>query len=295
MNNIKNKIWIAILVTNTCLFFIQAPAQDNKPVKSRMSLEYYKISGDRILKVAMKAKEGRQYVFLTGISIDAKILADTLSIDVGTANTNKDGVASFLVSDELFDQYNNDGLISFESSFSGSEKYKPSSDELVIKDLNLNLTFAQEDEKNIILTAFNEIEDERSPVSEDIEISFYVPRTFTLFQIGSKTLENGKAVIPFPVDLPGDTLGNMEVIAKIEEHDLYGNVEIAGSINWGLPQEKVVSEERGLGDTNAPLWMVYTLIVLLSIVWFHYLWVIRSIYLIKRESKKAIAEKLSTQ
>ena len=44
----------------------------------------------------------------------------------------------------------------------------------------------------------------------------------------------------------------------------------------------VVEKRRGLGDTDAPLWMVYTLIVLLSVVWFHYLYVFFIMYKINR-------------
>ena len=59
-----------------------------------------------------------------------------------------------------------------------------------------------------------------------------------------------------------------------------------GKINWGRPIQRVVEKKRGLGDTDAPLWMVYTLIILLSAVWFHYFFVIYQIVRIKSEGKK---------
>jgi hypothetical protein len=53
--------------------------------------------------------------------------------------------------------------------------------------------------------------------------------------------------------------------------------------DWGLARPPViVKKRRGLGDTDAPLWMVYTLIVLLSIVWFHYLYVFYVMIKIKK-------------
>ena len=45
--------------------------------------------------------------------------------------------------------------------------------------------------------------------------------------------------------------------------------------------------KRGLGDTNAPLWMVYTLIILLSLVWFHYLYIIITVFRIRWLGKYA--------
>jgi hypothetical protein len=70
-------------------------------------------------------------------------------------------------------------------------------------------------------------------------------------------------------------------VAKVEDNEIYGNVEVSGTINWGkpLPPENII--KRGLGDTNAPLWMVYTLIVLLSLVWFHYLYIIFNVFRIR--------------
>ena len=59
-----------------------------------------------------------------------------------------------------------------------------------------------------------------------------------------------------------------------------------GKINWGIPVPLAEEKRRGLGDTDAPLWMVYTLIILLSAVWFHYLYVIYMIIKIKIVDKE---------
>ena len=45
--------------------------------------------------------------------------------------------------------------------------------------------------------------------------------------------------------------------------------------------------KRGLGDTDAPLWMVYTLITLLSLVWFHYMYIIITVFRIRWLGKYA--------
>ncbi len=84
------------------------------------------------------------------------------------------------------------------------------------------------------------------------------------------------------------TIGNRKIVAKIEENDDYGTVASNGKINWGKPIQPNLEKHRGLGDTDAPLWMVYTLIILLSVVWFHYFYVIYQIIRIKMEEKKLI-------
>ena len=97
--------------------------------------------------------------------------------------------------------------------------------------------------------------------------------------------------VEFPVNMPGDTLGVLTIVAKIEDSDTYGNVTAQGDINWAQVVPLAKLPHRGLGDTDAPLWMVYTLIILLSAVWFHYLYVIYLIVKIKlaKSSIKTIA------
>jgi len=74
---------------------------------------------------------------------------------------------------------------------------------------------------------------------------------------------------------------------------MYGNVESRGDINWGIPVPIKAEKHRGLGDTDAPLWMVYTLITLLSIVWFTYVYVIFLILKIKRARNKDLVPAMS--
>ena len=123
--------------------------------------------------------------------------------------------------------------------------------------------------------------DSTSPVAA-VEIGLYIKGTFSYFSIAKDvTDETGKLIVPFPVEMPGDTLGVITIAAKIEDHDLYGNIESWGNINWAKPVPLASEARRGLGDTDAPLWMVYTLIVLLSAVWFHYAYVIFLVIKIK--------------
>ena len=84
--------------------------------------------------------------------------------------------------------------------------------------------------------------------------------------------------------MPGDTSGIITIIVKVEEDRSYGTVETLGKINWGIPLLVTREKDRGLGDTDAPLWMVYTLITLLSIVWFHYADVIYMIIKIRLDN-----------
>jgi hypothetical protein len=99
--------------------------------------------------------------------------------------------------------------------------------------------------------------------------------------------ENGSASLEFPTDLPGDSEGNLTIIAKFEEHETFGNVERASQQKWGIPSVNPAPiAHRALWTKTPPMWMIITLSILLTGVWGHYLFAIISLIIIKKESKK---------
>ena len=109
---------------------------------------------------------------------------------------------------------------------------------------------------------------------------------FSMLKVGEVELLDGEGMIEFPTTLPGDSIGNLQIIARIEESNDFGTVEVSSVKDWGKARPPIIIEKRrGLGDTDAPIWMVYTLIVLMSAVWFHYCYLLFILYSIKRKGK----------
>ena len=65
-----------------------------------------------------------------------------------------------------------------------------------------------------------------------------------MLKIGEVELEDGEGTIDFPVTLPGDSIGNLQIIAIIEESRKYGTVEAISIKDWGKPRPPVIIEER---------------------------------------------------
>lgn len=277
----KSTIVGLILLAIPLPFLNASETQQNNQLNSRLNIEYFNKTGEKSLVATLTSREGRTTTNLSNLNVSFFSVADTSKILLDIKQTDEKGQAVIQLPENLIQ---NNGFFNFEVLFEGTENYSESTNELEIKEVKMDISFSQESGEKIIIAKVTEISDtgELVPVSDEF-VNFYVPRTFTLLPIGEGTLEEGNTSIDFPVTLPGDTLGYLIIVAKIEENDIYGNVEIRGEINWGKPLPRMVVEKRGLGDTNAPLWMVYTLIVLLSTVWFHYLYSVYSIYLIKKE------------
>jgi len=263
--------------------------QSQEVAKSRSSLKIYynNESGVKSLVATLKVKQGKQYIPFAGIDVNFYFVADTSNILIGTNQTDETGKSVLYIPDDF--EYGDQpiGIYAYEAVFNGTGKYKASSASTQIKNVQMEVSFSQKEEEKLIILNVSEVQGigDLLPVN-GVDVMFYVPRTFTLLKVGEGTLTDGKAVIDFPITLPGDSLGYLTIVAKIEDNDDYGYAETSGSINWGKPLPPMKIAPRGLGDTNAPLWMVYTLIVLLSTVWFHYLYAIFTIYRIKREGNK---------
>lgn len=109
---------------------------------------------------------------------------------------------------------------------------------------------------------------------EELDLYFYVKRTFSLLPIGdvfNTTDENGEVIIEFPVDLPADTEGNVIILVKILESDLYNDLSIETVKNWGIKTYIDHSQEkRSLwgAAANAPITLVLSVSGMILVIWF---------------------------
>lgn len=269
-------IKIFIVCSLLTLNNLPAFAQTNSKARSRLSLEYHE-SPDKTksIKASLKVKKD-SYEPLEGGVIYFYNILDTLQITLDTVKTNSKGEAKFLLEEEFSNYQDSTGILNFMVEFPGDSITKEDDADIQIKPMDLNISFLQEDSIKYIFASAKSLDPQNStsPI-QDLNISIFIKGTFSLLKIGEQTTDElGMIKHEFPVDMPGDTAGVISIVAKVMENDDYGNVESMSEINWGRITPPIVIKHRGLGDTDAPLWMVYTLIILLSAVWFHYLYVL---------------------
>jgi hypothetical protein len=183
-----------------------------------------------------------------------------------------------------------DGKTTYTAEFSGKEKYLPVSTSLTVKLAQIQITFSKEDSIHSIHVKVTQTEanNEIKPVQKET-VMIYVPRMLSDLKIGEITLDdNGTGSVEYNGGLVGDSLGNLVVIAKIEENDNYGNVRGQSAISWGIPKQYYLAERpaRELWTPIAPVWMIVTLIIMLAGVWGHYLFAVIQLVIIKRQSKQ---------
>jgi Ni/Fe-hydrogenase subunit HybB-like protein len=269
-----------ILILALPFLALHGQAQDGSGTATSLRLEYFNKDGTRSLAATLKSKQEGRFLPLAGQPVKFSAGAADAKSPLGTATTDGKGKAFVTLPSELFAQGSD--LYTFEALFDPSGDLNGASGSVSIRDVKMEMTFSQADSSKMInIRAYEVGKEGKTAPLQGTDIQYYVPRTFSLLQVGHGSLDNGISALEFPVTVPGNEMGYLTVVAKIEDNETYGNVEASGRINWGKPLSPVKVEHRGLGDTDAPLWMVYTLIVLLSLVWFHYLYVVITVLRIR--------------
>ena len=155
-----------------------------------------------------------------------------------------------------------------------------------MEDASITVTFSEEDGVKTLIAAATD--QEGLPI-EDLELYFYVKRTFSLLPIGdpfNSTDENGIIEMVFANDLPGDTEGNLEIVIKLFESDLYNDQTVEVTKDWGVPIviEDPKSEKRSLWSAaaNAPLTLIVLITSMIAAVWYIICYIIFTLFKISR-------------
>ena len=154
----------------------------------------------------------------------------------------------------------------------------------------IQLEFFKEDSMKIISAQINElINDSIGTPLEEANIQFYVQRTFSLLPIGELfnfTDEHGEVAVEFPLDLPGDSSGNVTIIVKLEDDDVFLDTYVQETINWGIPTYLKYEENvRSLwaAGANAPVSLLILVNSLIAAVWGVIFYIMYKIYRISRK------------
>ena len=155
------------------------------------------------------------------------------------------------------------------------------------KEAKFTLTFAEKDSLKICTAT---VVSDTAP-AKGVDVHFYVKRFFSLLPFSKTVSTNDKGIaeVNFPyTDLPGDSAGNITVIAKIEDDDNYGTIETHADVKWGVPtvNEDGNWNERSLSASRmkAPMFLIISSLLIITVVWGTIVYVVVQIFRIKKNS-----------
>ena len=284
----KLTIFSILILSLLPVFSMNIFSQEVTKISPYIQLQYFKKTDDqRILQTSLTYSKNRMELPLQRMEISFYNGGEQKEL-LATGVTDNKGIVRIELKSDIKLKADKDGMWAFSSEFMGNDTIEPGKSEITVKDVTLEMALTIVDTiKTITVKAFTKENGKEKPVSGEA-VKIYVPRMFSLLPISELSLnESGTATVEFPSDLPGNKDGNLTIIAKFEESQTFGNVEKRETLKWGLATDySVPTSHRALWTKTAPKWMIYTLTILLSGVWGHYLFAIISLIRIKMEAKR---------
>ena len=153
----------------------------------------------------------------------------------------------------------------------------------------IQLRFSEGDSVKYITAQVNEYTNDTigDPIPE-LDLYFFVQRTFSQLPIGdyfNTTDENGEVRIEFPYDLPGDSAGNVIIIARIEEDDRFESAELSKIASFGVPahiDQQANKRTLAAAGANAPISLLILVNSIIMVVWGIIIYIFTQIYKIRR-------------
>ncbi|WP_242092015.1 hypothetical protein [Aestuariivivens sediminicola] len=159
-------------------------------------------------------------------------------------------------------------------------------DDEIKEEAKIALSFNEDDRSKIIVATATNISNE--PI-EDLELYFYIKRSFSNLPIGdffNSTDETGVVEVEFPADLPGDSEGNVTILVKLMDSDLYNDQTIETVKKWGVPSPSPdhIDEKRSLwaAAANAPIPLIIIISALIFSIWFIIFYIIYILFKINK-------------
>ena len=258
-----------------------------KKERVRMKMYYYKLSsGERMISIALTAGSGKK---MHGVS-EAEVLLTSMVndsiINLTTLKADTAGMVSLYFANDYVLPQNEDGKTIIEAIYNGSDTYRSASNDLEIMDLDLNISFEVEDSVKYltILATTLDAKGNKNP-AEEVSIDIGVQRLYSVLPIDNmETDEDGIGVLEFPDNIPGDSEGNITIVARVEESDDYGTVESISNNKWGTPVDYNIKPlPRQLFTDEAPLWMIASVFIILLGAWYHFFLSISKLVKLKKE------------
>jgi hypothetical protein len=281
-----------VLVILSFSFLFSASAQEKKePVEPSLSISYLKLSDGTIqLTSDFGCKTAKGWLILRDFKLNCYVIGDSSQL-VGSSFSNRKGLVKFIIPPAFKIPKDKDGNMKFKAEFNGNDTLLAAIAEVAVQDLTIDMQPENGDSTktvNIWVYSTN-VDGKKVPLTET-PVMLYVSRMFSYLKIGEAKLDStGMASINFPVNLPGDSVGNLTIIAKIEENELFWNVEKTTVQQWGIAtRHQLPHSYRSLWSEVAPVWMIITLTVMLFGVWGHYAFAIFMMVKIKKSAKKKI-------
>lgn len=247
------------------------------------------------LKAALQAKVNKVFYKFPLLKVTFFQVINEEEKELGFVITDRTGTAvlNYKPDSSLTDA---EGKMHFKAVFAGNKSMDPADAEVTIKRARLELITTKEDSLYTVHVKLVEmVSGKEIPVPETV-LGVFVKRLFKPLKIGEGTTdENGEASVEISNELPGNAKGDITLLARLDENEVYGNMESGATVNWGVPVSDILQKApRSLWSANPPVWMMVTFAVLMIVVWGHYFVIVFELFRLRKEEPRNMKEMSAT-
>jgi hypothetical protein len=275
-----------------------AAQEDSTKKEARQSLIYlrYYVINNQVPYLEVQTKNKIDKTFLPQAKIPVTIYlnndSDAESL-VGQVVTNGKGIATIELPAKLAAKWKEKSNPTFFAHTDSSANFNATREELSMNKSRLELdTINDGGVRTVKARLFKYKNDLLVPIP-DADIRLTVKRLGGYLKIGEEesytTDSTGNVQGEFSTkDLPGDTFGNLELVALVDDNDEVGTLETRMKVPWGVPAKFANDfKARSLSATGnkAPVWLIIMALGCIVGVWTVIIYLIANIIQIKRAAR----------
>jgi hypothetical protein len=228
-----------------------------------LGLGYYNVNNQmQYLKANAKAKINGKFTPVGGIPIRFYIRSEAPDHLLGTTNTDDHGQAILFIPPAAKEEWNKSSKQNFLAITDSSRLYDAVNTTIELTKARIKLDTAAD--KKIVATLLQQQDSKWIPV-HGVDMKLAIRRMDGDLNVNESPLFTtdslGVASADFTLsNLPGDSAGNLIIIAKVEDNDLYGNLTTERTLPWGTSVTYVSDyNKRSLfaRSGRAPFWLVW--------------------------------------
>ena len=260
----------------TCLFFIsimgisQAQIEKNKLI---LGLSYFNDNNRlQYLKVNTKAKINGKFKQVSGIPVSFYIGSENAANFLGRCTTDNHGLAALPIPAAARDTWNKSPSKTFLVVSDSTQLYSAVTTSFDLTKARIKLDTAED--KKIVATLFEQKGSDWLPV-KGVDLKIAVKRLDGNLNVNESPIfttdSTGAVNTDFKLlNLPGDSAGNLVLIASVEDNDIYGNITTEKTVPWGTPTKYISNYDNRSLFARAgrpPLWLLWLASTITLSVW----------------------------
>lgn len=273
MKNMNCHKLVIITVVFLGAFFPALP-QDSSGNELLANIGYYVEANEMpYLIIDTKTKVERRIQPVSAISF--KIYLDSIENFIAKGTTGRDGKARVDLPASLKEEWNASARHEFILKTDATKSFDESTSTLSITKTKLSIDTVTGSATRTIRVRMLQSNGNQWLPAGNVELKIGVKRFGGVLPLGEEetytTDSTGEVTAEFTgTKLPGDSAGNIVLVAKVESNELFGNVATEVKLPWGLAGKTANAfGERTLWATRdkAPVWLIIAAAGIMIIVW----------------------------